>query len=229
MYLTVTIPSSINTTLAGVAQSVERVALITAKRSTSRSWVRAPPSAIPIIQAHQSSCSFCLLPLGDHAVLLCFLLVVRMAFVAFACCSGIAYGADLHWSLLEQLSFGCFVLDGHRVLRGILVGIRVVFGLGTPYGWVFAHATIFVYTIFWHLDLSPAFVGDPMRPGLQWFNACDFNLHPHLPAWYTGKMTGVVALSYLGILMTIWHDGVIWDMRKRSRFRRCLVYFDVHV
>jgi hypothetical protein len=39
---------SINTTLAGVAQSVERVALITAKRSTSRSWVRAPPSAIPI-------------------------------------------------------------------------------------------------------------------------------------------------------------------------------------
>lgn len=38
----------INTTLAGVAQSVERVALITAKRSTSRSWVRAPPSAIPI-------------------------------------------------------------------------------------------------------------------------------------------------------------------------------------
>lgn len=35
-------------TLAGVAQSVERVALITAKRSTSRSWVRAPPSAIPI-------------------------------------------------------------------------------------------------------------------------------------------------------------------------------------
>ena len=115
--------------------------------------------------------------------------------VSFACYSGIAYGADLHWSLLEQLSFGCFVLDGHRVLRGILVGIRVVFGLGTPYGWVFAHATIFVYTIFWHLDLSPAFVGDPMRPGLQWFNACDFNLHPHLPAWYTGKMTGVVALS----------------------------------
>jgi hypothetical protein len=40
-------PSSIMT-LAGVAQSVERVALITAKRSTSRSWVRAPPSAIPI-------------------------------------------------------------------------------------------------------------------------------------------------------------------------------------
>jgi hypothetical protein len=27
---------------------VERVALMTAKRSTSRSWVRAPPSAIPI-------------------------------------------------------------------------------------------------------------------------------------------------------------------------------------
>jgi hypothetical protein len=48
----------INTTLAGVAQSVERVALITAKRSTSRSWVRAPPSAIPILQAHQSSCFF---------------------------------------------------------------------------------------------------------------------------------------------------------------------------
>jgi hypothetical protein len=38
----------INKTLAGVAQLVERVALITAKRSTSRSWVRAPPSAIPI-------------------------------------------------------------------------------------------------------------------------------------------------------------------------------------
>ena len=33
---------------AGVAQLVERVALMTAKRSTSRSWVRAPPSAIPI-------------------------------------------------------------------------------------------------------------------------------------------------------------------------------------
>jgi hypothetical protein len=41
----------INNTLAGVAQLVERVALITAKRSTSRSWVRAPPSAIPISQA----------------------------------------------------------------------------------------------------------------------------------------------------------------------------------
>lgn len=40
--------NSINNTLAGVAQLVERVALITAKRSTSRSWVRAPPSAIPI-------------------------------------------------------------------------------------------------------------------------------------------------------------------------------------
>jgi hypothetical protein len=39
---------TINNTLAGVAQLVERVALITAKRSTSRSWVRAPPSAIPI-------------------------------------------------------------------------------------------------------------------------------------------------------------------------------------
>jgi hypothetical protein len=39
---------NINNTLAGVAQLVERVALITAKRSTSRSWVRAPPSAIPI-------------------------------------------------------------------------------------------------------------------------------------------------------------------------------------
>jgi hypothetical protein len=49
LYLTVTTLSSTNTTLAGVAQSVERVALITAKRSTSRSWVRAPPSAIPII------------------------------------------------------------------------------------------------------------------------------------------------------------------------------------
>jgi hypothetical protein len=59
--LTVTTLSSTNITLAGVAQSVERVALITAKRSTSRSWVRAPPSAIPIIQALQSSCSFALL------------------------------------------------------------------------------------------------------------------------------------------------------------------------
>jgi hypothetical protein len=38
----------INQPPAGVAQLVERVALITAKRSTSRSWVRAPPSAIPI-------------------------------------------------------------------------------------------------------------------------------------------------------------------------------------
>jgi hypothetical protein len=38
----------INILRAGVAQLVERVALITAKRSTSRSWVRAPPSAIPI-------------------------------------------------------------------------------------------------------------------------------------------------------------------------------------
>ena len=48
---------TIDNTLAGVAQLVERVALMTAKRSTSRSWVRAPPSAIPI-KAHQSSCSF---------------------------------------------------------------------------------------------------------------------------------------------------------------------------
>jgi hypothetical protein len=62
--LTVTVLPSTNTTLAGVAQSVERVALITVKRSTSRSWVRAPPSAIPIIQAHQSSCSFALLLFG---------------------------------------------------------------------------------------------------------------------------------------------------------------------
>jgi hypothetical protein len=38
----------INIPPAGVAQLVERVALMTAKRSTSRSWVRAPPSAIPI-------------------------------------------------------------------------------------------------------------------------------------------------------------------------------------
>ena len=52
---------TINNTLAGVAQLVERVALITAKRSTSRSWVRAPPSAIPISKAHMSSCSFCFL------------------------------------------------------------------------------------------------------------------------------------------------------------------------
>jgi hypothetical protein len=55
----------INTTLAGVAQSVERVALMTAKRSTSRSWVRAPPSAIPISQAQQSSCSFTFLLGGE--------------------------------------------------------------------------------------------------------------------------------------------------------------------
>jgi hypothetical protein len=39
---------AINQPPAGVAQLVERVALMTAKRSTSRSWVRAPPSAIPI-------------------------------------------------------------------------------------------------------------------------------------------------------------------------------------
>ena len=52
-YLTVTTLSSTNTTLAGVAQSVERVALITAKRSTSRSWVRAPPSAIPITSSSE--------------------------------------------------------------------------------------------------------------------------------------------------------------------------------
>jgi hypothetical protein len=45
----------INTTLAGVAQSVERVALITAKRSTSRSWVRAPPSAIPISKLNRAA------------------------------------------------------------------------------------------------------------------------------------------------------------------------------
>jgi hypothetical protein len=48
---------------AGVAQLVERVALITAKRSTSRSWVRAPPSAIPISKLIQSSCSFAFLVL----------------------------------------------------------------------------------------------------------------------------------------------------------------------
>jgi hypothetical protein len=45
------------TPLAGVAQLVERVALMTVKRSTSRSWVRAPPSAIPN-QAHLSNCLF---------------------------------------------------------------------------------------------------------------------------------------------------------------------------
>ena len=44
---------TINNTLAGVAQLVERVALITAKRSTSRSWVRAPPSAIPITSSSE--------------------------------------------------------------------------------------------------------------------------------------------------------------------------------
>jgi hypothetical protein len=43
----------INKTLAGVAQLVERVALMTAKRSTSRSWVRAPPSAIPISSSEE--------------------------------------------------------------------------------------------------------------------------------------------------------------------------------
>jgi hypothetical protein len=53
-----------NNTLAGVAQSVERVALITAKRSTSRSWVRAPPSAIPIISSSEQ-------------LFFCFLLVYR--------------------------------------------------------------------------------------------------------------------------------------------------------
>ena len=48
-------PSSSIMTLAGVAQSVERVALITAKRSTSRSWVRAPPSAIPISKLNRAA------------------------------------------------------------------------------------------------------------------------------------------------------------------------------
>jgi hypothetical protein len=50
-------PSSTSSimTLAGVAQSVERVALITAKRSTSRSWVRAPPSAIPISKLNRAA------------------------------------------------------------------------------------------------------------------------------------------------------------------------------
>ena len=57
--LIVATPSSTNTTLAGVAQSVERVALITAKRSTSRSWVRAPPSAIPIISSSSEQLFFC--------------------------------------------------------------------------------------------------------------------------------------------------------------------------
>ena len=47
-----------NTTLAGVAQSVERVALMTAKRSTSRSWVRAPPSAIPISKLSRAAVLF---------------------------------------------------------------------------------------------------------------------------------------------------------------------------
>lgn len=52
---------TINQTLAGVAQLVERVALITAKRSTSRSWVRAPPSAIPVISSSEQLffLSFC--------------------------------------------------------------------------------------------------------------------------------------------------------------------------
>ena len=58
---------TINNTLAGVAQLVERVALITAKRSTSRSWVRAPPSAIPISKLLGAAvlfvfCTTCLSP-----------------------------------------------------------------------------------------------------------------------------------------------------------------------
>ena len=49
---------TINNTLAGVAQLVERVALMTAKRSTSRSWVRAPPSAIPISKLNRAAVLF---------------------------------------------------------------------------------------------------------------------------------------------------------------------------
>jgi hypothetical protein len=54
-----------NTTLAGVAQSVERVALMTAKRSTSRSWVRAPPSAIPISKSSHDEAAVLLHFLDD--------------------------------------------------------------------------------------------------------------------------------------------------------------------
>jgi hypothetical protein len=82
--LVVTTLSSTNTTLAGVAQSVERVALTTAKRSTSRSWVRAPPSAIPIIQAHQSSCSFALLISG----------LTRGSWLLFGRCCGVLAFTD---------------------------------------------------------------------------------------------------------------------------------------
>ena len=57
MNRTTTSSSSI-TPRAGVAQLVERVALITAKRSTSRSWVRAPPSAIPIISSSSEQLFF---------------------------------------------------------------------------------------------------------------------------------------------------------------------------
>ncbi|KEQ87225.1 hypothetical protein M438DRAFT_165258 [Aureobasidium pullulans EXF-150] len=46
---------------AGVAQSVERVALIIVISTTSRSRVRAPPSAIPI---HSAVCFFLFCPGG---------------------------------------------------------------------------------------------------------------------------------------------------------------------
>jgi hypothetical protein len=80
-----------NTTLAGVAQSVERVALTTAKRSTSRSWVRAPPSAIPISKLNQSSCSFCLSLLEDHWLFWCSHVVLGLVVELFGCCSGIVH------------------------------------------------------------------------------------------------------------------------------------------
>jgi hypothetical protein len=115
-YLATTPLSSTNTTLAGVAQSVERVALITAKRSTSRSWVRAPPSAIPIIQAHQSGCSFALLLKGEagwSAAWLVFfaaweaLLVVGcgvVGLVDFAFCSQGMAGAERRRPRFESLN-----------------------------------------------------------------------------------------------------------------------------
>jgi hypothetical protein len=101
-YLTVD-PSLINTTLAGVAQSVERVALITAKRSTSRSWVRAPPSAIPISQAHQSSCSFAFLLRNHSRVTL--LLVQQFLPLGNRCLSVVVAWEGFRLSVSVDLAF----------------------------------------------------------------------------------------------------------------------------
>jgi hypothetical protein len=89
---------SINQTLAGVAQLVERVALMTAKRSTSRSWVRAPPSAIPISKS-------------QVAAVLLLLVLATMLRWSYFCLPGRSIGRSLTPACVRNYcSFACLSL-----------------------------------------------------------------------------------------------------------------------